>query len=213
VSATGRGPRLGGPDDFYVTPSWCVRRLLEALDEPPQGPFLEPAAGDGAIIKAVGGSDWTAVECRAVAKRDLFAAGAGVVHIDDFLTWEPPPGLVIETIITNPPFALCEEFIRRAGELFPDATAYWLVRLGFLASEKRTRLWKDIGAPNVYVLPNRPSFTPDGKTDSADYCWIEIRPEYYDDGVFRVLAPTPASERGKRQARGVLDEHGREVGP
>lgn len=51
MSATGRSDvrRL---DDFYATPAWCVRRLLEGVN-PPGGLWLEPCAGDGAIIRAV----------------------------------------------------------------------------------------------------------------------------------------------------------------
>ena len=38
--------------DYYPTPSWCVRALLETVDLP-TGTWLEPTAGDGAIIRAV----------------------------------------------------------------------------------------------------------------------------------------------------------------
>jgi hypothetical protein len=53
VSATKRGSGVRTPDDAYETPAWCVQRLLEKL-QLPGGNWLEPGAGDGAIIKAVG---------------------------------------------------------------------------------------------------------------------------------------------------------------
>ncbi len=206
MSSTGRGPRLGGPDDHYVTPSWVVRRLLETW-KPRPGWLCEPAAGEGAIIHEVnnylpGRLDWLAVECRATAEARLLAVGVNPC-IADFLTWEPPASVThdVSTVITNPPFKLCEEFIRRGAELFPDADLVFLTRLGFLASEKRVALWRDIGMPDVYVLPNRPSFTPDGKTDSADYCWLVFQGESVSQqGAFEVLKSTPAAERRPKVA-------------
>lgn len=50
MSSTNRGGKRS-PADFYATPAWCVRRLLERVDLPP-GRWLEPAAGDGAIMLA-----------------------------------------------------------------------------------------------------------------------------------------------------------------
>lgn len=49
MSSTKRGARLG--DDVYVAPSWCCDRLMEKW-QATCARFLEPTAGDGAIIKA-----------------------------------------------------------------------------------------------------------------------------------------------------------------
>jgi hypothetical protein len=200
MSATGRGPRRGGPDDWFRTPAWVVDRLLEVW-QPQPGTLLEPAAGDGALIAAVnarlGRRDWLAVECRATAAVACRAAGADPV-ITDFLTWEPPADTAdgVSAVITNPPFSSCEAFIRHADELCPDADLVWLVRLGFLASEGRLALWNDVGVPDVYVLPNRPSFTENGKTDSSDYAWLVLPAGgCREQGLFRILSATPATAR------------------
>lgn len=212
MSAAGLGPRRGGPDDAFPTPSWVTRRLLDAW-RPRDGWLLEPAAGDGAIIRAatevIGPRVWAAVECRATCRGALQAlvdtqpASPSRVAIDDFLTWEPPLGYVdhVTTVITNPPFHSAEAFIRRARQLFPHADLVFLVRLGFLASEKRVQLWRDLGAPDVNVLPNRPSFTSDGGTDSSDYAWIVFPGERRPVGSFLVLPLTSDIERGKRRRR------------
>ena len=187
---------------MFATPGWAVARLFEAW-RPQPGPILEPSAGSGSIIrtaKALGlENPWYAVECRAQTRERLDEAGARLVWIDDFLTWDPPPvTTTVEptTVMTNPPFALCEAFVRRAETLFPYADLCFLVRLGFLASEERLRLWSDVGVPDVYVLPNRPSFTGDGSTDSADYAWA-IWPGRVrrDGGTVRILASTPLEVR------------------
>lgn len=190
MTAAGRGPRLGG----RPTPPWCVKRLLEAW-QPREGWLLEPAAGEGAIISCIPDREWIAVEKRPEAAEKCRAAGGNPV-ICDFLTWEPAAHVVeqISAVITNPPFSLCEEFIRRSSEEFPEADLVFLVSLGFLASQGRVRLWEDLGCPSVYVLPNRPSFTANGKTDSADYCWIVFSAKERE-GVFRILNTTPLAER------------------
>ena len=49
--------------------------------------------------------------------------------------------------------------------------------------------------PDVYVLPNRPSFTGHG-TDSCEYAWFVFgasRPK--PRGLVRVLATTPKEQR------------------
>lgn len=169
----------------------------------PIGLTVEPGAGEGAIIRAVDGYQeggeprpWLAIECRATARGKLEQTGAEVV-IGDFLDAAPPSGnRDVAAVISNPPFHSAEEFIRQAARLYPNAERAFLVRLGFLASEGRCALWKDLGTPSVYVLPNRPSFTPDGKTDSADYCWIVFNQQKYADWpTFRVLASTPRELR------------------
>lgn len=208
MSSTGRGPRLGGPDDVYVTPSWCVRRLLEAWQVPAHSLLLEPAAGDGAIIRAVKGHPagracpWVAVESRSHAAPALQATGAET-HIADFLQWETLGSTQarVRAVVTNPPFAHAEAFLRRSRELCPTAQLVFLVRLGFLAGGKRRALWRDLGQPDVYALPDRPSFTPDGATDSADYCWIVLPELRRDRGEFRVLNTTSAEERGRKPRR------------
>ena len=52
MSSINRATRPGWKD-FYPTPAWCVGCLLEAV-ELPGGTWLEPAAGRGAIVEAVG---------------------------------------------------------------------------------------------------------------------------------------------------------------
>jgi hypothetical protein len=203
VSATrGKKGRSGGPDDVYPTPAWCVRRLLEAW-QPAPGALFEAGAGDGAIIRAVtaaiGARPWFAVESRATCGPILRGLPEVVAaEIADFLTWELPAEADIAAVIANAPFSLNEAFIRRARLLFPAAQLAFLCRLNFLASEDRAPLYAELGAPDVYVLPNRPGFTTDGGTDNSDYGWFVFYPLAGRVGSLRHLALTPPEERGKR---------------
>jgi len=45
-----------------------------------------------------------------------------------------------------------------------------LLRLNFLASERRQE-WMKTDTPDVYVLPNRPSFRGKG-SDATEYAWF-----------------------------------------
>lgn len=203
MSAAGRGPRLGGPDDFYSTPAWCVHRLLEAW-RPRGGWWLEPSAGNGAIIRAVNAvrSDvqWLACEVRPEETDGLFALVdpiGGENWTADFLAddlgyaHDQRPSVVIG----NPPYSLAAEFIQRSIDLFPSADLALLLRLNFAASEKRAQLMRCY-TPDVYVLPNRPSFR-NGGTDATEYAWFVWPAIGRSNGAgrFEVLRTTPAGER------------------
>ena len=96
-----------------------------------------------------------------------------------------------DVVITNPPFSDAEAFLRRSLELADHVVL--LLRLNFLASAKRAELMRE-RAPDVYVLPNRPSF--DGKgTDSIEYAWFHWPARRRRSGRIQVLPCTPASER------------------
>jgi hypothetical protein len=179
-------------DDAYMTPSWCVRRLLEAWQPVPEGALVEPAVGIGRIVDAfdsvIPGRDWVTCDIQP-------SQVVSMSHVEgDFLKLGHTPGRVA-SVITNPPYSLAEEFVRHSRELYPHADLVFLLRLAFLASDGRQALWLDLGTPDVYVLPNRPSFTGKG-TDSADYAWfVWPMDAVRSDGGLWILKSTPASER------------------
>ena len=192
MSATGRGA-IRAEHDEYLTPPWVVHRLLERL--PLQdGQWLEPAAGEGDIIKAVARPDiqWTAVDIRPACKPPLESLGASV-FIDDFLTLNLTNPAHFAVGITNPPFSLAREFLEK---LLPICdVVVMLSRLNWLAGEKRAAMMRN-NPPDVFVLPNRPSFSGDGSTDATDYCWLVWPSERARDrGHWEVLASTPRSVR------------------
>lgn len=159
------------PFDAYTTPPWVVRRLLEAVAPPNQGWWLEPAAGDGAIIKAVQDAGkfgrlpqgrWIAIEPRQECHASLRALNVpeSPVLVDargvGYLKWEPetPPSM----IITNPPYRIMFDFMQKAlKDIDPQGLVALLLPLSAAASEER-REWFAKHSPQVWVLPNRPSF-------------------------------------------------------
>jgi hypothetical protein len=196
VSATGRGPRLGGPEDYYATPAFCVDRLLEAVDLP-GGRWVEPGAGNGSIIAAVNARrddvDWVAIELRAKERSRLSRLTGGQVVTANFLTHTFVGTDAVTVVIGNPPYGLALEFIGRSLALFPQATVAFLLRLNFAASGGRAAFMRRC-PPDIYVLPNRPSFR-NGKTDATEYCWMVWPPGNRTRGTFQVLATTDKAGR------------------
>jgi hypothetical protein len=198
MSSTNRGGQRI-ENDVYSTPAWCVHRLLEACPLP-AGRWLEPAAGEGAIIKAVNEkrSDvlWSAVDLRdTFADLQQIPVSQAILTGHDFLGLDMSDLAPFDVILTNPPYSLAEEFVQRSLGLADNVAM--LLRLNFLGSEARSDFLRR-QPPDVYVLPNRPSFVG-GKTDSCEYAWFVWRGNqrltFPRHGGISVLAPTPRDER------------------
>lgn len=173
MSSTARGGKRS-PADFYATPSWPVHRLLERLPLP-AGRWLEPAAGDGAIIKAVNEkrSDvfWTACELREECREPLHEIGVqGGVWVGDFLKTTPGAlGQDLQVSITNYPFSIAMEMLLHNLKFAPMVIS--LLRLNFFGSEKRNDFFLN-NMPDVYVVPDRISFAVSVSCKTCDYAEI-----------------------------------------
>lgn len=201
MSSTNRGGQRS-PADYYPTPHWCVKRLMEETELPP-GEWLEPCVGHGSIVSACDTtrSDvvWTGVDLRAEFESHLRSQGLSFpFHEADFTTWSQPACARFDVVITNPPYSIAQSVIARAFELAPNVVM--LLRLNYLASETRSALMR-AHPPDVYVLPNRPSFSGSG-TDSIEYAWFIWTPNKARlSGSVRVLRPTPRGERSRDHSR------------
>ena len=164
----------GGARSDYQTPRWVIDRFLEA--EPnflfDSSRILEPNAGEGRIIDALEDAgyqgDMWAFEIAGKYEAWLRETAANHVMIGDcFELIDQYPGGGV--LITNPAFPISERMLQ----------CYWSVvdhivffqQMGFLCSAKRHEFMAS-RMPDCYLLPNRPSFTPDGKTDQAHYAWL-----------------------------------------
>ena len=207
MSATGRSKRGGEGVDNFPTPAFCVHRFLEAWDVPvAHGLWLEPGAGDGAIVRAVQSfymgemqPKWVVTEIREEMRGPLSTLPnlAAPPIIGDF-TKDDGTERIFDVAFGNPPYRSALEFIRVA--LRRARHVAFLLRLNFLESEGRHGFLKD-NVPDVFVLPQRPSF--DGKgTDATAYCWAHWRSEEpKSHGTVRILGLTPESERSRRKAK------------
>lgn len=158
MSATHRSSTTRIAHDNYPTPSWCVRRLLEACPLP-GGVWLEPCAGEGAIIRAVNEARpenahtaelaWHACELReecASPLADLIGAPSAVTiasYLDVYFS-------SADVIITNPPFSLAEAITRKALSEAPWVAM--LLSLSFVKASKRAA-WLASNPPDRYDIP------------------------------------------------------------
>jgi len=180
-------------NDAYYTPEWCVHRLLDAVGYI-GGDILEPCAGGGAIVRATESYHralppitWTTIDIDPKCDVDIHA---------DFLTAEIHA--TYDYVLTNPPFSIAEEIVKKSLTLAGETIM--LMRLNWLASKKRHSIFATYGCPDVYVLPDRPSFTDDGRTDGIDYAWMHWHSGTVPGvpGQIMVLDLTPSAERRGR---------------
>ena len=81
-----------------------------------------------------------------------------------------------------------------------------LLRLNFLGSRKRAKWWRE-RRPEVYVSPARPSFSPDGRTDSTEYAWFIWRFPHASSGVYFLHTEDINTSKIKREKRKQLEEN------
>lgn len=193
MSSKGRKQTDAPPNENFPTEAWVVGALLDELPLPmANSRWLEPCAGEGAIIRAVHewreagrqfteGPKWDCVEIRPEGADELSRLRVPDdfkicdVYTDDFLKWKPFVPREYDVVITNPPFSQAMEIIQKSFQM-TDGHVIMLQRLNFMGSKKRAPFWWKYPA-DVYVLGmNRPSFRDDGKTDSIEYAWFSWPP-------------------------------------
>lgn len=162
--------------DFYPTPPEVTTALLEFLKLQPCT-IWEPACGDGAMSKVLEAAG------HRVLSSDLRASGYGDEGVD-FLTC---PIRACDAIVTNPPFNLSEDFIRRA--LTVTDTVAMVLKSQYWHAAKRKALFDE--HPPAYVLPLtwRPDFLGGerGGAPTMDCIWTVWAPNA-GDCVYRPLA-------------------------
>lgn len=159
------------PHDSYPTPRWVLRRFLDRV--PLSGNWLEPAVGDGNLVAEAEAHMHARVRWHGCDVQESLLArerlGEAHYRVGDFLAESPPWGGPYDGVLTNPPFELAMPFLRRSLTLAPQVVL--LLRLDWLGSASRNAFLRT-NMPDVYVVPDMPSFTPDGKSDSYFYAWF-----------------------------------------
>lgn len=159
--------------DYFPSPPWATRALLEYLAPLDGAIAWEPAAGAGHM------SDVLAEYFFVVHASDVHDYGRGH-RIGSFVGQGPD---VIETpdprpdwIITNPPFNLAVEFAERAIDEAADGVAL-LVRTAWLESvDRHKRVFGKVPPTTVIQFSERVPmckgrWDPNGGTATA-YCWV-----------------------------------------
>lgn len=143
--------------DDYPTPINAVDALLSKLTLRPSDNFLEPCRGTRNIFDRI---------CLPEEQMHWAEIREGVDYLNTSFTSQ-------DVIITNPPFSLTIEFIKKSlSELADDGTLAYLQRVNFLGSKCRVDFWAEVGFPNkTPVIIPRPRFV-NGGSDSCEYMWM-----------------------------------------
>lgn len=135
-------------DDFYATPPEATEALLKVEDV--VYPALEPACGQGHISKLIDDSS--------LVSTDLVERGYGFAPIDflaDYDKWEEIfPDYVFQTVITNPPFNLFQEFAEKALKIAQKKVILF-GKIQALEGQKRATFMENSPLKTVYVFKKR----------------------------------------------------------
>lgn len=176
---------------------------LESFEKARPLHILEPAAGSGNVLREL--LDWAPPgscidtvdvrrECRAITRAVYDQWMEPYIEEGHTTTWRYctgdfintkriqemfgiiPNGMVIDLIITNPPYNLAWEFLHKCFEYVrPGGLICFLLRQAFPASKTRNA-WMINNIPDVYLLPQRVKYLDDEglpvkNTDSCEYAW------------------------------------------
>ena len=181
--------------DDYPTPPWVVRRALEKMTFlPTGGTYLDPCAGNGDLLLTLK-DNFPAIKTSAMEIQKKYEAvlssRVNESRIGDFLATPFVPKNV-DIVFTNPPFKYALEFIKKSLEI--SDTVVMLLRLNFLGSQRRHSFLSTY-VPDVYILPNRPSFRANSMTDVCEYAWYHFSSKPKNEGKLIMLDSTSKKER------------------
>lgn len=154
--------------DYYVTPQKYIREFLneflldEKIDRPDKMDWLDPCCGgdsinDASYISVINDKFKPKYICGIDIRDDSHAD-----VIMDYLSCEKENMSNHDIIISNPPFYLAEEFIRKSLDFVNDGGyVIMLLRLNFFGSKQRKPLFEEFMPKYCYIHHKRINFIPD----------------------------------------------------
>lgn len=170
------------PQDWYVEPEWCSRRLFEVEDFNSMEPIIDPACGMGRIVVA------GRVKGFITLGHDLVKRSTWCSAEEDFLLDTTPRC----SIVSNPPFGIADQFAGHALSVAKRKVAL-LLPTKWMNGAKRGAWLETTPLRRVWLLGPRPSMPPgpvieagiapgNGTVDFAWFVWergYEGRPELH----------------------------------
>lgn len=155
--------------DHFPTPLWATRALCEHVIHLIGARIWEPACGCGAMVRAL--KEYATL----VHASDVHDYG-WMHEVRDF-TFVQRMETFFDWVVTNPPFALAEEFVTRALRLSPNEGVAVLVRTAFIESAGRyNSLFKSrppaVMAQFVERVPMVKGRLDRGASTATSYCWL-----------------------------------------
>lgn len=150
-------------NDFYPTPRVAIDTFLKHWQPKNKSKIIEPCGGNGALIDGLvdNGLD-------VVYSCDINPQRKDIVK-QDFLQLKTLP-CECDTIITNPPFNLAEEFVRKSFELGVNNVAI-LIKSTWFSAAKRINLFENYRPSKKLDYTFRIDFMGKG-SPVMECCWI-----------------------------------------
>lgn len=159
------------PQDWYVEPEWCSKRLFDVEKFGAHIPVTDPACGLGRILKSADAAGYLIYGSDIVARSEY--CEHEVNFLEDFS--------VCSTVVSNPPFGIADDFAKHALEICADKVAL-LLPTKWMNGAKRGAWLETTPLRRVWLLGPRPSMPPgpvieagiapgNGTTDFAWFVW------------------------------------------
>ena len=160
-------------NDFYATDPNAVRDSLDFFKRIGlSNNVWECCCGTGCISSVLSNADYT------VKSTDLIYRGYGEGEIDFFDVTDKWGG----DIVTNPPYSYAEEFIHHADEILETGGKHiYLLKLQFLETTKRAKMFREKGLKTVGVFRERVLMAKDAKFD--EYGKYNYKRQRYGGGT------------------------------
>ena len=184
MSSTNRSnARQSHISDYYVTPIEKIKDFIDEIvpleDDIFEGVILDPCAGGDekhpmSYPEALRQCGYKNVKTIDIRKDSLAEVKADYLSLN--LEYKP------NTIITNPPFSIALDVIKKAlKDVSDDGFVVMLLRLNFFGGKLRKSFWDEFMPKYCFVHHRRMSFTDDGKTDSIEYAHFVWQKNFYPD--------------------------------
>lgn len=182
-------PENRAAGDYYTTDPTAVEQFINHYHRHNgkfPGLIWEPACGCGNISKVFEAHGY------GVISSDLYFRGFGEPGVD-FLQISRLPFLC-KTIITNPPYALADDFVKHAMDILENGAQYFaLMNLSYLSGQKRFKeIYNNGYLHAIHVYPHRINCYKNnentGHSSPVNYAWFEYRKiSHYRDILFPPL--------------------------
>lgn len=211
VSSTNRGAQRQ-EFDYYITPQGPIRTFLQHFKEQfpnftPQR-ILDPCAGGNTVevkwqykkdkLVTIPPTEMSYPKVLAevwpdarIVTMDIREDSPAQLHADFLkVDSEKLKKLKLDMVITNPPFSLAEEIIRKSLDIVgPDGFVIMLLRLNFFGSEERKDLFETFMPCRAFVHRKRMKFVTEGSGDSIEYMHaVWAKGEFYrEETILRII--------------------------
>lgn len=176
--------------DFYPTPSWATKTLLDHVPEVRASRILEPCVGAGDMSAVLWASGCT------VLTNDVDRTRQADTYLDARQRESWRAFQIVEWIVSNPAFAFAPKIIPLAFEHATRGVAMFL-RLSYLEPCDGRGEWLAEHPPTRQIVLPRVSFTGDGNTDSVTCAWFVWATDGQPlEGPPIVIVPPIAEPRG-----------------